>query len=105
MSRGGVAESAGGGVEIDVGGGDELALSIAAEYGVHSGEEDCGVGGVGALGGCGEFDHGGDECGGDTVAGYVGDEEAGLLRIGEEEVVEVSGYGGHRDVAGGDGEV
>ena len=61
-----------------------------------------GVGCVGALGGCCEFDHGGDESGGDAVAGDVGDEEAGLLGIGDEEVVEVSGDGGHGNVAGGD---
>ena len=61
----GVAESGGGGVEIDVGGGDELALGIAVEDGVHTGEESGGVGGVGSLGSGGEFDHGGDERGGD----------------------------------------
>ena len=105
VSGGGVAEGGGGGVEVDVGGGDELALRVAVEDGVHAGEERGGVGCVGALRGGGEFDHGGDECGGDTVAGDVGDEEAGLLRVGDEEVVEVSGYGGHGNVAGGDAEV
>ena len=78
---GGVAESGGGGVEVDVGGGDELTLRVAVEDGVHSGEECGGVGGVGALGGGGEFDHGGDEGGGDAMAGDVGDEQAGLLGL------------------------
>ena len=36
------------------------------------------------------------------MAGDVGDEEAGLLAIGDEEVVEVAGDGGHGNVAGGD---
>src|ERR1700750_2839406 len=101
MSRGGVSEGARCGVEIDVGGGDKLLLGVAVEDGVHAGEEGCGVGCVGALRGGREFDHGGDQRGGGAVAGYVGDEEAGLLRIGDEEVVEVTGYGGHGDVAGG----
>src|SRR3954467_9899703 len=105
MSCGGVAESGGGGVDIDVSGGNELFLRVAVQDGVHSGEQDCGVGCVGALRGGSEFDHGGDQRGRNAVAGYVGDEEAGLLRVGEEEVVEVSGYGGHGNVAGGDVEV
>ena len=101
VGGGGVTEGGGGGVEEDVGGGDELALGVAVEDGVHAGEERGGVGGVGALrGGC-EFDHGGDERSGDAVTGDVGDEEAGLLGVGDEEVVEVSGDGGHGDVAGG----
>ena len=105
MSGGGVTEGGGGGVEMDVGRGDELALGVAVENGVHSVEELCGVGCVGTLRGGGEFDHGGDECGGDSVTGYIGDEQAGLLRSGDEEVVEVSGDGGHGNVAGGDLEV
>ena len=74
VSCGGVAEGRGGGVEIDVGGGDELALGVAVEDGVHSGEERGGIGGVGSLGGGGEFDHGGDERGRDAVAGDVRDQ-------------------------------
>ena len=42
---------------------------------------------------------------GTAVSGDVGDEEAGLGFAGDEEVVEVSGDGGHGDVAGGDAEV
>src|SRR6202035_5181688 len=41
----------------------------------------------------------------DTVAGYVGDEQACLGLVCDEEVVEVSGYGCHGNVAGGDVEV
>src|SRR4051812_2188093 len=105
MSRGGVAESAGGGVEIDVGGGDELFLGVAVQDGVHAGKQGCGVGCVGALRGGGEFDHRSDQRGRNAVAGYVGDKEAGLLRIGEEEVVEISGDRGHGNVTSGDVEM
>src|ERR1700733_12687584 len=101
VGGGGVAEGGSCGVEIDVGGGDELALGVSVEDGIHAGEERGRVGSVGSLGGGGEFDHGGDERCGDSVAGDVGDEEAGLFWVGDEEVVEVSGDGGHGDVAGG----
>ena len=73
VSGGGVMESSGDHVEIHIGCGDELALGIAAEYCVHSGEECGGIGGVGSLGGGGEFDHGGDQRGRHSVARYVSD--------------------------------
>ncbi len=37
MGGGGVSQGGGCGIEIDVGGGDELLLRVAAEDGVHTG--------------------------------------------------------------------
>src|SRR5208282_2797946 len=105
MSGGGVAQLARLRVQINIRGSNILALGVAAESGVHGGEQLRGAGGVFALGDGGHLDHGGDQGGGDAVTGDIGDEETRLADSGGQVVVEVAGDGGHGNVARGDVEV
>src|ERR1700733_15337552 len=59
VGGGGVAEGGSCGVEIDVGGGDERALGVSVEDGIHAGEERGRVGRGGSPGGGGAVGHGG----------------------------------------------
>src|ERR1700722_19807301 len=88
-------------VEIDVGGSNKLALRVAAKNRIHPVEKTGRVVRVSATTGCGELDHGGDERGGDDVAGDIRNQQAYFRIVCEDEVVEVAGDGSHGKIAGG----
>ena len=89
-------------VEIDVGGGDEVGSEFSGEGVVKSNEHLGGFRGVRSLSGESDLNHGGDERGGQAMAGHVGDEDADVLVIDSNEIVEIAGNGSHGGVTSGD---
>jgi len=68
----------------------------------HAGQHLAGRGGVGGLRRGGDLDHRRHEGGGDAVAGNVGEQHAEAISRGGQEIVEVAGDLGGRDVAHGE---
>ena len=88
-------------VEIDVGGGNKLALRVAAKNRIHPVEKTGRIVSVSATSGGGEFDHRGDERSGYAVTGDIRDQQAHFRIVCEDEVVEVAGDGTHGKITGG----
>ena len=100
MSRAGVAEEFLLKVEVDVGGGDEVRGEFAGQGAVETGENLCGFRCLVSLAGESDLNHRSNEGGRKAVAGDVGDENADVLVVDLDEIVEVAGDGGHGGVAG-----
>src|SRR3984893_449869 len=92
-------------VEMNVGGGHELVLRLTPQDVVNVGEKDRGIGVVAPLRRRRKLDHGGNEGGRHAVTRDIGNQETGLMLIGDDVVIEIASYRSHRQVACGDSEV
>ena len=82
-------------VEVHICGGYILALGIAAESRVHSGQQSRWMSSLRALrNGC-HLHHRGDKRSRNSVSGNVGDKQSGVLVVGEQEIIEISGHRSH----------
>ena len=102
MACGGVAQNIFIEVGEEISGSDEVFFEFAAKSAIQAGENARGIVSVRKLGGESNFEHGGDERGGNSVASHVGDQNADAFFVEDEEIVEIAGDGAHGEVASGD---
>lgn len=100
MTGAGIAETFGVEIDENVSGGDKMRLEFAAECVIERGKNFGRISGVRGLASKCNFEHGGDKSGGDTVTCNVSDENADPFIVQEQKVIEVAGYGAHRNIAG-----
>ena len=86
-------------IHKEISSGDIVRIELAAESAVQAGENARGVMGVSRLARESDLEHGGDQRGGHTVPGDIGDQNADVHFIDAKEIVEIPGDGAHGHVA------
>src|SRR5271169_4772601 len=89
-------------INIQVRRGDEVIFKLSAESVVQSGNDTSRLLGVRDLTCKSDFEHRCDKRGGNAMAGNVGDEDAQLIAIENEKIVEISRDCAHGQVASRD---